>query len=70
MYTILRRPLSALLGLLLGVVILVSAAPTSPEVPSNVTINTLTYGGTGCPQGSASVLIAGKHLQLLVPPLN
>jgi len=30
------------------------------EIPQNVSISAITYGGTGCPQGSASVLISGK----------
>jgi len=35
------------------------AAPIStPEPPTNVTINALTYGGTGCPAGTAAVLVA------------
>jgi hypothetical protein len=42
------------------------STPETPETPSKVTINGLAYGGSGCPQGSASALIAGKILSLVL----
>jgi hypothetical protein len=30
------------------------------EVPQDVSVSGIAYGGSGCPQGTAAVLIAGK----------
>ncbi|KAJ3040799.1 hypothetical protein HDV00_010414 [Rhizophlyctis rosea] len=45
----------------------VFAAPVStPPPPTNVTINALTYGGTGCPAGTAAVLVANDKMSFAV----
>ncbi|CZT10316.1 uncharacterized protein RCO7_02904 [Rhynchosporium graminicola] len=53
-------------GPLLGVVIGSPAAAATSEAavkpdPAKVTINSITYGGTGCPQGSVGSFISGDR---------
>ncbi|KUJ19422.1 uncharacterized protein LY89DRAFT_642471 [Mollisia scopiformis] len=50
---------SALLTLALAVAALAAPAPTSPAPPAGqVSIKSITYGGTGCPQGSVGSFIS------------
>ncbi|KAJ3032643.1 hypothetical protein HDV00_007298 [Rhizophlyctis rosea] len=61
------RTILAAFTLLLATITCVLAAPiATPEPPTNVTINALTYGGTGCPAGTAAVLIAADKKSFAV----
>jgi hypothetical protein len=58
--------LSTLLGLALSEPIPVPRAPTADPDPTQVWIEEVTYGGTGCPQGTASISLASDRKSFTV----
>ncbi|MGK4005854.1 DUF4360 domain-containing protein [Sorangium sp. So ce1036] len=54
------------LGLLAGVAALASASPAAAQAPDRVTIDRITYFGTGCPAGTADVDVIDDRTAFLV----
>ncbi|RDL33797.1 Uncharacterized protein BP5553_08165 [Venustampulla echinocandica] len=55
-------PENPILGITVGSPAAPAATPSGAPNPSQVTINSITYGGTGCPQGSVGSYISPDRL--------